>query len=136
MYQQEYPSEIIPKFLFLGSCQSALEEAVVRKVGITHIVDATSEQLSKSNAEKIGISHLSVDIVDTHDAQLLDHFDLIWNFIEHARETSSFATSARCGAKEGNEQGCAVGDISTSTAGVDGRREGGAEGGAVEQPCR
>eukprot|EP01038_Epipyxis_sp_PR26KG_P017460 gene17460-24154_t len=82
---KEYPTDIIPQFLYLGSYYDAKDECIMSHLRITHIIDATGEKLSQSNSNKLGLSYLPIHIWDMEGVDIAQHFELVFSFIEQAR---------------------------------------------------
>lgn len=82
--KQYYPSEILPKFLYLGDFFNATNMNQLKQIGITHIVDATGNRESESTAASLGLQYHPVDIDDVETANLMDHFPQTTELIENA----------------------------------------------------
>eukprot|EP00602_Paraphysomonas_sp_CaronLab_P004486 CAMPEP_0185038008 /NCGR_PEP_ID=MMETSP1103-20130426/33114_1 /TAXON_ID=36769 /ORGANISM="Paraphysomonas bandaiensis, Strain Caron Lab Isolate" /LENGTH=66 /DNA_ID=CAMNT_0027576249 /DNA_START=344 /DNA_END=540 /DNA_ORIENTATION=- len=64
MSRRCYPNEIIPGRLFLGNARQSSDMAVLRDLNITHILDASGQEVSRSAAEKSQIEYYHVNIDD------------------------------------------------------------------------
>lgn len=78
-----YPSEILPRFLYLGGYIDDKDVALLDHLGITHIVDATGAQMSK-NICGDRISYLPINIWDVESADISQHFEVTNQFISTA----------------------------------------------------
>jgi hypothetical protein len=79
---KEYPTDIVPQFLYLGSYYDASDESIVSHLKITHIVDATGAKLSCETATKLGVSYLPIHIWDMEGCDIAQHFDAVLAFID------------------------------------------------------
>jgi protein-tyrosine phosphatase len=80
-----YPTDILPQFLYLGSFYDANEVTVLRELGITHVVDATSEHLSEATSGNLGLAYLPIAVWDVEGANIAEHFAEVLDFIDAAR---------------------------------------------------
>ncbi|KAI6184229.1 Protein-tyrosine-phosphatase [Aphelenchoides bicaudatus] len=72
-------------FFFLGSQQDAQNPTILKKFGITRVInlsDAPKSDLIEPD------NFLRIPIRDSHDAKILPHFDEAFEFIEEARRTN------------------------------------------------
>lgn len=77
---KEYPNEIIPNFLYLGSEEQAHNPHIIRNLKITHIVNAT-----KNGANKFpNLKYCKVTVVDQEDEKICRFFQKAYDFIESA----------------------------------------------------
>jgi hypothetical protein len=77
-----YPNEIMPGFLFLGNARQAGDVNVLRDLGITHIVDASGMEVSRSAAESLHLDYLSINIDDSPDTNIAHHFPAVLAFVD------------------------------------------------------
>jgi protein-tyrosine phosphatase len=82
-----YPSDIMPQFLYLGNFYDANNKVELQELGITHIVDVTSEMLSFESAQQLGLTYLSIPIWDMEGVNIAEHFEKVLGFIDDARAT-------------------------------------------------
>ena len=75
-------SEIITKFLYLGNQQDSEDYELLKKKGITHIINATSHI---KNSFPTKFKYLRVPILDTKGQNISKYFEETYNFIEQAR---------------------------------------------------
>jgi len=81
-----YPNEIIPNFLFLGNARQSSDIDVLNDLSITHLVDASGNQVSSQAAESLGTSYIHIDIDDTPDVNIAQYFDEVNSFISAAHD--------------------------------------------------
>jgi protein-tyrosine phosphatase len=79
-----YPSEIVANRLFLGDQRQAVDEDVLRHLGITHIVDATEGRKSAAAAAAVGAAHMHVNVPDCVSADISRFFESTGAFIAAA----------------------------------------------------
>ena len=79
-----YPNEIIPNFLFLGNARQSSDIDVLNHLSITHLVDASGNQVSHQAAESLGISYIHIDIEDTPNVNIAQYFHEVNSFISAA----------------------------------------------------
>ncbi len=82
---KDYPTEIMPQFMYLGNYYDASDSDILSHLEITHIVDATGEKLSQATADKLGIAYLPIHIWDIEGADITQHFDQVFEFLDQAR---------------------------------------------------
>jgi hypothetical protein len=92
---KEYPTNIVPQFLYLCGYYEATDEKILQQLNITHIVDATGAKMSAAAALKSGIQYLPVQIWDLEGVDITKHFDRVLSFIDAARESNG-ATVVHC----------------------------------------
>lgn len=83
---RSYPTEILPEFLFLGDSLQATNKRLLKDLQITHIIDATGVEASKSHAARLEIQYLHYDIEDIETANIAQHFDSAIEFISAAKQ--------------------------------------------------
>jgi len=86
---QSYPSEVIPGFLYLGDCKHGRNKDGLRDLGITHLIDATSKQLSQSVALELQIEYLAIDIEDDEDEDISPYFTHTNQFIQKCQQSTN-----------------------------------------------
>jgi atypical dual specificity phosphatase len=91
-----YSTDILPQFLYLGNYYEATDAIILRELGITHIVDATSENLSQVTAETLGLCYLPIPIWDMEGVNIAEHFEKVFLFITEAKERSSGRILVHC----------------------------------------
>merc|ERR1719242_2321438 len=79
----DYPSEIIPKQLYLGSVHHALNLKVLKTLQITHIVNCTQSIENKFGCQ--GITYCRVPVNDKASESILHYFVKAIRFIERVR---------------------------------------------------
>ena len=77
---KEYPNEIIPMFLYIGSEDQAHNPQIIRNLKITHILNATTS--CKNIFE--GIKYCKVIVHDKEDEKISRYFQKAYEFIEEA----------------------------------------------------
>ena len=85
VYNDYYASEIVESFLFLGDYVNATNKDQLKALQITHIVDASNDDLSKAVSEELEIEYFPVPVWDTEDSNLSQYFDHVNEFIQNAR---------------------------------------------------
>eukprot|EP01064_Diplonema_japonicum_P037235 TRINITY_DN866_c1_g1_i3.p1 TRINITY_DN866_c1_g1~~TRINITY_DN866_c1_g1_i3.p1 ORF type:complete len:270 (+),score=33.83 TRINITY_DN866_c1_g1_i3:96-812(+) len=89
--EEQFASRVLP-WLYLGGVKDAEDQMMIRKKGITHVVDLTTE----SNAVRWqGVTYLSINVEDHSDQLISPHFAKITAFIENAR-TNNSSTLVHC----------------------------------------
>jgi hypothetical protein len=78
-FKSGLPNEILRGKLFLGNEEHARSREVVNALGITHIVNAT--KTIPNEFKKVGVSYIRVDVDDTEDDPLYEHFDKVYEFV-------------------------------------------------------
>ena len=87
---KQYPTDIISQFLYLGNYYDATDAIILNELGITHVVDATSEELSRQNVQNnMHLEYLSIPIWDIEGVNIMEHFDNVINFINTAKIQNS-----------------------------------------------
>jgi len=82
------PSEIVPKFIYLGSNENARNKEQLNKLGITHVVNAAAE-LENAFPNDFSYKKLSVD--DTSRDDIAQFFAQVVSFIDAARSENKNA---------------------------------------------
>ncbi|KZT67139.1 phosphatases II [Daedalea quercina L-15889] len=80
-YHPQY-SEIIPG-LFVADMYTATSAAVIRDLGITHVVSVLKHDCPRYSQD---LKHICIPIDDSRSAGLLGHLDAITEWIQHALE--------------------------------------------------
>ena len=80
-----YASEIIPGFLYLGDGLNATDVNHQKDLGITHIIDISGSKISQETAESLGLKYMSIHIWDSEDADIECHFKESNTFIEDCK---------------------------------------------------
>lgn len=81
-FNEPYPSTILDYHLFAGDQSHAANLDLLKHFKITHILNVTEH--FGNMFEKAGIKYLKIEIDDTHDQNLIDHLDKIFDFIDSA----------------------------------------------------
>lgn len=81
----QFPSEIIEDFLYLGNYESAKCRAVIDRLRITHILNVTDVCDMPFKADP-AIKYLQCPLDDHHTATITDHFDTALAFIRDAKD--------------------------------------------------
>lgn len=76
-------SEIITRFLYLGNQEDSENYELLKKKGITHIINATSH-IKNSFPSKF--TYLRIPILDSNGQNITSYFDATYKFIEDARK--------------------------------------------------
>jgi hypothetical protein len=83
-----YPSSVLETGVFVGNLRHAISEAVLKNLGITHIVDAAqgciSTEMRDDFQTKLGVRYFVVDVDDVNSAELAPFFSGAHAFIEEA----------------------------------------------------
>lgn len=95
-FTNEYPSEILPKFLFLGNFFAATDSVVLQSLGITHILDASGELSSKDCAAQLNIVYLPITIRDRGSVDISEYFEKVNTFIEECRSVEGGRILIHC----------------------------------------
>ena len=77
---RKYPNCIIPDRLYLGNGEHSKDSAVIKNLGITHIVNATLK--FKNLFELKGIKYLQLAIDDAMNETFTPHWKRIMKFME------------------------------------------------------
>ncbi|OMJ85099.1 hypothetical protein SteCoe_13622 [Stentor coeruleus] len=77
---KEYPNEMIPNFLYLGSEEQAHNAHIIQNLKITHIVNATKSSPNKFHE----IKYCKVTVADQEDEKISRFFQKAYCFIESA----------------------------------------------------
>lgn len=86
---KEYPNEIIPGFLYLGSEEQAHNPHVIQNLKITHIVNAT-----KGSANKFSnVKYCKVTVMDQEDEKISRFFQKAYEFVETAMHENQLGAS-------------------------------------------
>eukprot|EP01112_Ceratiomyxa_fruticulosa_P015095 TRINITY_DN43_c0_g1_i1.p1 TRINITY_DN43_c0_g1~~TRINITY_DN43_c0_g1_i1.p1 ORF type:complete len:381 (+),score=69.37 TRINITY_DN43_c0_g1_i1:246-1388(+) len=86
MHLNEYPSEIIPGFLYLGSYMEISKKESLQKLGIGHILNVATECSDRHFKYFV---YNKREIVDRPEVDISLHFDEAFSCIERAREEKS-----------------------------------------------
>ena len=81
-----FPTDVLQNFLFLGNYYDATDVSMLQELGITHVLDATSENLSSACASSLGLSYLPIPVWDQEGADIASHFPAALAFISAASE--------------------------------------------------
>jgi protein-tyrosine phosphatase len=76
--KKDYPNEIIPSFLYLGSEKQALDREIVENLKITHILNITKTAINKFQ----DIKYCKIEVLDTIDENISRYFKKAYDFIE------------------------------------------------------
>jgi protein-tyrosine phosphatase len=87
VYHDYYASEILDNFLFLGDYLNASSKDQLLALKITHVVDATNDELSKAVSNELNIQYLPVPVWDVETADISVHFSSVNEFIVSAQQT-------------------------------------------------
>jgi hypothetical protein len=79
-----YPNEILPNFLYLGDHSNGSNRHQLEALGITHLIDLTSQGLSRATANECGIQYLDINVTDDSCTRIEDHFQTTNAFIHQA----------------------------------------------------
>jgi protein-tyrosine phosphatase len=82
--QIKYPTEILQDQLYLGSVADIMSRCTFETIGITHVVDATGENVSESLCRDFQLSYFPVHVFDDEDENILQYFDVVNDFIFNA----------------------------------------------------
>lgn len=86
---KDFPNEIIPMFLYIGSEQHAQSQYVVRDLKITHILNATKTAKNKFAT----IKYCKVIVLDKEDEEISRFFQKTYEFIEEAMHENQMGAS-------------------------------------------
>lgn len=81
-FNEPYPSTILDYHLFAGDQSHAGNLDLLKHFKITHVLNVTEHFDNKF--EKAGIKYLKISVDDTHDQNLGDYLDTIYDFIDSA----------------------------------------------------
>jgi protein-tyrosine phosphatase len=87
VYHDYYATEILDNFLFLGDYLNASSKDQLLALKITHVVDATNDELSKAVSNELNIQYLPVPVWDVETADISVHFSSVNEFIVSAQQT-------------------------------------------------
>uniref|UniRef100_A0AC34GW90 Uncharacterized protein n=1 Tax=Panagrolaimus sp. ES5 TaxID=591445 RepID=A0AC34GW90_9BILA len=79
------PTQILD-FLFLGSQQDALNREVLKRNGITKIINLSEPGIKCESIPNNKNYFLHIPINDSYQAKLLPHFDIAYEFLENAKK--------------------------------------------------
>ena len=79
--EQHYPSEIISSFLYLGDYTQATNATVLNELQITHILDASNENLSQESSQVLKLKYCAVNVWDLESENIAQHFKVTNKFI-------------------------------------------------------
>lgn len=77
-----YPNEIVENFLFLGDQTHGHEARYTQSLGITHIIDVTNKQSSKTHCKEYNINYLAINIADSEEEAIEEHFHSVRAFVQ------------------------------------------------------
>ena len=77
---KDYPNEIIPMFLYLGSEKHAYNPLIIKNLKITHILNVTKNGKNKFS----DIKYCKVLVMDSEDENISRFFRIAYEFIEEA----------------------------------------------------
>jgi predicted protein tyrosine phosphatase len=80
------PTQILD-FLFLGSQQDALNREILKRNGITKIINLSEPGIKCESIPNNKNYFLHIPINDSYQAKLLPHFDIAYEFLENARKS-------------------------------------------------
>lgn len=83
-----FATEVLPNELFLGDFQNATDAEQLVGLGITHVVDASNEQISRPVCAEHSIEYLAIDIADHPAADISGYFGLVIDFVHSARRSA------------------------------------------------
>lgn len=101
-----YPNEIIPGFLFLGNARQASDTAVLRDLNISHIVDASGMEASRSAATSKNVGYMSVNIDDSPETNIAPYFKSVLEFVDAAKLSGDGSTRVLIHCQAGVSRGC------------------------------
>jgi protein-tyrosine phosphatase len=88
--QAEQMSAILPH-LWLGSWRDAEDAELMRREGITHVLNVAKECPSASEQASMdairGVTKKQIDLADAHSEDILPHFEAAFAFMEEARHS-------------------------------------------------
>ena len=79
--EQHYPSEIMSSFLYLGDYTQATNATVLNELQITHILDASNENLSQESSQVLRLTYCAVNVWDLESENIAQHFKVTNKFI-------------------------------------------------------
>lgn len=82
-----FPSLILEDWLYQGSGDQAKNEAIVKVIGITHIVNISTEH----QCILPGVKYLAIRLQDDASSKLIEHFEEIFEFLDEAKRTEGRA---------------------------------------------
>eukprot|EP00118_Oscarella_pearsei_P026978 m.310615 g.310615 ORF g.310615 m.310615 type:complete len:620 (+) comp53162_c0_seq1:182-2041(+) len=85
---EAYPSAVIAHKLFQGNCQHASSERVFHDLGITHVVNVTSEH---RNSFDESVTYLKISVLDERESNLFPYLNKTTDFLMNALQTGGIA---------------------------------------------
>ena len=82
-----YPSLVLEDWLYQGTGDQARDRRVVEALGITHIVNISTEH----QCDVAGVKYLAIRLQDDASSKLLDHFEDIFEFLDGVKRTKGKA---------------------------------------------
>lgn len=82
-----YPSLVLEDWLYQGTGDQAKNEHVVGALGITHIVNISTEH----NCSLDGVKYLTIRLQDDGSSRLIEHFEDIFEFLDEVKRTKGKA---------------------------------------------
>jgi hypothetical protein len=79
-----YPTEVLSSQLYLGDFVHANDVSVLHTLGITHILDASNEHLSRDICTTLGLKYEQVNVWDLETESIAAYFTAANNFISSA----------------------------------------------------
>ncbi|EGR27205.1 hypothetical protein IMG5_199910 [Ichthyophthirius multifiliis] len=90
-----YPNEILNGQFYYGNCQHAAQEELISQLGITHVVNMTTEveNFFESNTK---VTYLKISILDEDDVKIFPYFKQTYQFIRNALENPKNKIFVHC----------------------------------------
>ncbi|XP_067940063.1 probable rhodanese domain-containing dual specificity protein phosphatase [Watersipora subatra] len=82
-----YPSLILEDWLYQGTGNQAKRERLIRSMGITHVINISTE----FSCDLPGVTYLAIRLQDDASSKLLDHFEEIFEFLDGVKRTGGKA---------------------------------------------